>query len=111
MLQVWEKVRDGEAGQGSRVLAEETQQALRLPLLGIPTQVFGEKTASLGQCWTAEELFHPSPPRPAPPLGRPFTTKIWWFLLYGIAKGTLRRLGWPRATWSLWGATFGRDSP
>lgn len=48
VLQVWEKVCDGEAGQGSRILAGETWQALWL--LGIPTQAFGEKTASLGQC-------------------------------------------------------------
>lgn len=49
VLQVWEKVCDGEARQGDRVLAGETQQGLHLLLLSIPTQAFGEKTASLGQ--------------------------------------------------------------
>lgn len=48
VLQVREKVRDGEAGQGGRVLAGETQQALWLLFLSVSTQAFGEKTASLG---------------------------------------------------------------
>lgn len=58
MLQVWEKVCDGEAGQGGRVLAGETQQLLHLLLLSIPTQDFGEKTASLGQCQRAFTSSH-----------------------------------------------------
>ena len=37
VLQVREKVCDGEAGQGGGVLAGETQRVLRLLLLGIPT--------------------------------------------------------------------------
>lgn len=59
MLQVWEKVCDGEAGQGGGVLAGETQQVLHLLLLSIPTQAFGEKTASLGQYQRAFTSPHP----------------------------------------------------
>lgn len=67
MLQVWEKVCDGEAGQGGGVLAGETQQVLHLLLLSIPTQAFGRKQPAWGN---TRELSHPPTPKPSTPLRR-----------------------------------------
>lgn len=109
MLQVWEKVCDGEAGQGGRVLAGETQQVLHLLLLSILTQAFGGENSQPG---AMPDGFHiPPPPSPALPLERFFTRKNSVVSALWGGKGDPVGTRLITATWPLWGATSGRDFP
>lgn len=61
VLQVREKVGDGEAGQGGRVLAGETLGVLQLLLLSIPLKLLGRKEPAWGN---ARKAFAPRLPPP-----------------------------------------------
>lgn len=69
VLQVREKVGDGEAGQGGRVLAGETLGVLQLLLLSIPLKLLGRKEPAWGNARKAFAPRLPPPPKPSTLLG------------------------------------------